>query len=506
MHVLGLDIVQYDSATDELTLDLALGDPASTTNLGSIDLPVNFDLLDLAPIASLTSDSTIRLSAGGGLTLTLGVYLGDEGAIALSDSTDLSTLKNGIIFSDLQNIAAPNDVRTVYGQLSADAAFDVSVNGADAVTVTVAKTDTDANTTVDDLVADINAAIDATTLVGKLGAERIAGSNKVALVAEGATTSIALTIANGDPAISQIGLRSGTSATPDASDGGKLKIKAAAEVSGFIGRLTGDAVLQMSLSSVNGGSPVAVVVHKADTDANRNILDVVADVQRAVNAAGFTDKVKVSSLGMGLQFSTLEPGASGFAISAVGGSVAVNELGLATAASGSLRGPADHHPRRSAARHRARRRDHAGRRGQRDRDPDLEPRHGRVQRQRHAPQAVRPHQRRRALQGRERAGHQGNVDTRDVDQRRQHDRDPRTARTLPPSTSASTARSCRATTRAHRSARPARRRPARRASTRSSACSCATRKPRQRFRSPRRSSMPAVRWPTPTRTAAPRTA
>ncbi|HEX7094535.1 MAG TPA: hypothetical protein VF183_01540, partial [Acidimicrobiales bacterium] len=334
VHILGSDIVEYDTATDELTLNLALGDPASTNNLGSVDLPVNFDLLDLAPIASLSSDSTIRLSAGGGLTLTLGVYLGDEGAIALSDSTDLSTLKNGITFSDLQSVAAPNDVRTVYGQLSSDAVLDISVNGAAAVTVTLDKADTDANTTVDDLVADLNAAIDATSLNGKVGAERIAGSNKIALVAEGATTSFSLNIAGGNPAITQMGLRSGASATPDASDGDKLKIKAAAEVSGFLGRLTGDAVFQMSLSGVNGGSPVAVVVHKADTDANRNILDVVADVQRAVNAAGFTDKVKVSSLGMGLQFSTLEPGASGFAISAVGGSVAVNELGLATSATG----------------------------------------------------------------------------------------------------------------------------------------------------------------------------
>ena len=335
VHIVGLDIVDYDPVAQELTLDLSLGDPASTDNLGSVDLPVNFDLLDLAPIASLSSDSTIRLSAGGGLTLTLGVYLGDEGAIALSDSTDLSTLKNGITFSDLQSIAAPNDVRTVYGQLSADASFDVSVNGAGAVGVTVAKADTDANLTVDDLVVDLNAALGTAGLTGQVSAERIAGSNKIALVAGAGVTSMSLTIAGGNPAITQMGLRSGTSATPDAADGNKLKIKAAAEVSGFVGRLTDDAVFQMSLSSVNGGSPVAVVVHKADTDPNRNILDVVADVQRAVNAAGFTDKVKVSSLGMGLQFATLEPGASGFAISAVGGSVAVNELGLPTSATGS---------------------------------------------------------------------------------------------------------------------------------------------------------------------------
>ena len=335
VHIVGSDIVQYDSDTDEITLDLSLGDPSSTDNLGSVDLPLDFSLFNLAPIASFSSDSTIRLSAGGGLTLTLGVYLGNEGAVQLSDSTDLSTLKNGIAFSDLQTVAAANDVRTVYGQLSADASFDVSVNGADAVTVTVAKADTDANTTVDDLVADINAAIAGTSLNGKVSAEHLAGSNKVALVAQGATTSMTLSAANGNPAITQMGLRSGTSATPDEADGNKLKIKAAADVSGYVGRLTDDAVFQVSLSSVNGGSPTAVTVHKSDTDANRNILDVVADVQRALNTAGFTDKVKVSSLGMGLVFSTLVPGDTGFAISAVGGSVAANELGLATSATGS---------------------------------------------------------------------------------------------------------------------------------------------------------------------------
>src|SRR6185436_1792881 len=129
LNVLQLpDIIHYDADTDELTLDLSIGDPDSINNLGFLDVPLNFDLLDLAPIAELSSDSTIRLSAGGGLTLTLGLYLGNEGAVDLSDDTELSTLKDGITFSDLQSISTGADITTVVGQLFDDAQFKLAIN------------------------------------------------------------------------------------------------------------------------------------------------------------------------------------------------------------------------------------------------------------------------------------------------------------------------------------------------------------------------------------------
>ena len=137
INIIGLDVVMYDPMTEELTIDLELGDVASDSNFGFIDLPIDFDLLaDLSPIAELSSDSTIRLSAGGGLSLTIGLFLGNSGAIELSDSTLLSELRgDGIEISDALVIASPNTARVVYGRLSADTSFNLSRNGDPAETI-----------------------------------------------------------------------------------------------------------------------------------------------------------------------------------------------------------------------------------------------------------------------------------------------------------------------------------------------------------------------------------
>ncbi|MFN0038401.1 MAG: LEPR-XLL domain-containing protein, partial [Burkholderiales bacterium] len=140
VQILGSDLVQYDALTDELTINLNLGNVSSVDNFGFIDIPINFDLfegLNLGSVAQLSSDSVIRLSAGGGLSLTIGLYLGNEGGITLTESTALSTLKDGIAFSDLLTVAGTNDVSTLFGQLTGDATFRIGVNGAPPVAVTV---------------------------------------------------------------------------------------------------------------------------------------------------------------------------------------------------------------------------------------------------------------------------------------------------------------------------------------------------------------------------------
>ena len=140
LYILGIDIVQYDSVTKELTLDLDLGDPTSTDNFGILDVPLSFDLLDFetAGLFDLSSDSNIRLSAGGGLSLELGVFLGSEGGIELTETTSLADLKDGIEFSNLQTISADNDVDIIQGQLTGgDATFTLVVDGGTPVEVTV---------------------------------------------------------------------------------------------------------------------------------------------------------------------------------------------------------------------------------------------------------------------------------------------------------------------------------------------------------------------------------
>ena len=84
-------------------------------------------------------------------------------------------------------------------------------------------------------------------------------------------------------------------AAEDPDDGGQLKIKGKGDVGGLVGRLSDDAVFQVSLNTVNGGSPVIVALDADETATNRNILDVVVDVQNVLDDAGFEDKIEVTS-------------------------------------------------------------------------------------------------------------------------------------------------------------------------------------------------------------------
>ncbi|HEY4633450.1 MAG TPA: hypothetical protein VIH00_05980, partial [Candidatus Limnocylindrales bacterium] len=321
--------VEYDELTDELTLELSLGNAASVDNFGFIDIPINFDLfegLGLGPVAELSSDSTIRLSAGGGLTVTVGFYLGNEGAVTLTDATELSTLKGGITFSDSLTVAAQNEAQTVQGRLSADARFDLSVNGDPAVPITVARGVTLANVTLEHFVDDLNAAIGASALAGLVTAAVEDG--RVTLVGDGTVTSMQLTAAATNPLVKEIGFAASQSAV---DVGGTFEIKSQSAPSFLVGRLSGDAVFLVSL---DGAPAVGVTVSQEDTASNRNILDLIGNVQDALDEAGFENRVHVGSLGKRLVFSTLEDAVTGFNIGAAPGSVAVTELGLATSKNG----------------------------------------------------------------------------------------------------------------------------------------------------------------------------
>ena len=330
------DYVHYNKAQETLTFDLVIGDINSTTNFGVLDLPIQFDLLQaLAPIAELSSNSHIQLSAGGGLTLTIGVYLGNAGGVELDNDTSLASLKDGITFSQALVIAAASEVATTYGRLSADGKFKLSINGGAEKDIIIHSADTEDNTTVDHLVADINAALVAAGVGAQVSAVRATGPtgslNKINLEAAGGVTTLTLSAQNGDPAVTQIGLRSNMTAQPDAADGGQLKIKGEGDVGGLVGRPSGDAVLQVSL---NGAAAVPVTISTAATSTNRNILDVVVDVQNALDAAGFENKIQATSLGKRLIFKTLEVGATALSITVAGGDPAITGLGLQTSNTG----------------------------------------------------------------------------------------------------------------------------------------------------------------------------
>jgi len=336
INIIGLDVVMYDPMTEELTIDLELGDVASDSNFGFIDLPIQFDLLaDLAPIAELSSDSTIRLSAGGGLSLTIGLFLGNSGAIELSDSTLLSELRgNGIEISDALVIASPSTARVVYGRLSADTSFNLSRNGDPAVTVSLPLSVTENNATLADLVSDINTAIGGTSLSGQVtasvdnkGTVDNEADDQIVLSGDGSTTELVLTSDPSGPMVREAGFGADETSV-DETGTEVLRFTAP----GLVGRPSQDVTFNVSLNTVNGGASTPVTLEADDMRTNRNILEVVVDVQRALDAVGFRDKIEVGSRGYRLVFKTLEPAATTFSMTASGD--AVTELGLPASASG----------------------------------------------------------------------------------------------------------------------------------------------------------------------------
>ena len=313
------DIVAYDPVEDTLTFTLDLSGA-----FGDLVLPVDFNL-DLGPLLDLDSDSTIQLSASGGLVLTLGVFLGDAPASSmLEDTSLLSQIGDGVDIDTDLAITTIQDVTTVYGQLSGDAIFSVSVNGSDPVGVIVSADDS--NTTVDDLVADINVALAAVALNAQIQAQR--EDNRVVLVGLAGVTSIELTTTPGDPAINDLGFSNGQMGVDDE---GVLKIEGGLDVPGFVGRLSGDAVFNVTMDTVNGGAALGVVVSQSATTANRNILDILSDVRNAINAVpALNGKIQVGSVGTRLTLTALDPGTTNFTITAAAGTPAVTELGLDT--------------------------------------------------------------------------------------------------------------------------------------------------------------------------------
>ncbi len=106
-----------------------------------------------------------------------------------------------VALDQLQSVLTATGDAPVNGQLSGPANFRVSINGASSVNVLVPQDTT--NTTLDDLVSDINAAIALTSLKGKLTASR----NALRLtLSSGTGTGMQVEAMAGDPAATQLKL------------------------------------------------------------------------------------------------------------------------------------------------------------------------------------------------------------------------------------------------------------------------------------------------------------
>ncbi|MCC6124661.1 MAG: right-handed parallel beta-helix repeat-containing protein [Pirellulales bacterium] len=165
----------YNETSHELTFQVAIEKTVLDRTL-----PLSLDL-NLSPLGSFQAASTVHFDTHAAMDFTLGF--------------DLS----GLTAEMLAAADGPAD-----GKLAADANFLLTFGAAAPVAVTVAKTATNNNAALDDLVADIDAALAAAKLSGKVAAGR--DGNRLKLIAAGPAPSVLLRFdaEAGNPALTEL--------------------------------------------------------------------------------------------------------------------------------------------------------------------------------------------------------------------------------------------------------------------------------------------------------------
>ena len=290
----GAGEVGFDVGNKLLTYKISLTD----VPIFNTELATDFEI-DLGDLGGVDSDTRLVIEADGSLNLTLGFDLSDApaGSSKLTDATTLDSL--GVDVKLEETIRANSPPVSVTGKLGGDASFLIEITGgslAGIYEITVTKTDASNNTITDNLAGDFDLALGSATRVSDSATVDISGAidadhdNDVLkfVATDAAITAFKITTTTGDPAFSELGIQTSSEAAED--DSGDLVIKAAKSVPKLVGQLTADA--QFSLQIPDLSIDVLVTVDKGSTNDvdspqfdNRNLLDLISDVQKAIDAA-----------------------------------------------------------------------------------------------------------------------------------------------------------------------------------------------------------------------------
>ena len=256
-----VDLAHYDPATRDLTFAVAWSDVLPATSEA-----VDFDL-DLGDFGNIHSAGNLDLTANVGFDLTFGLNLAPGEAIVVSPPIFRPTV--------------PTD-----GVLSATATFDLSLydqlDTGDAkvaeFTVTLAPDGGNTGITgVGNLVADLQAAIDAHLLVAGLQAGEITVEFAGTRLALTAPPTVVTDPADGLPKFVDRHLEM----TTDYDDPAYQELGLLTAPTRYDGTLTADAHFTLALDGVG----YAVEVTVADTAANSSVDDLVDDINRKINLA-----------------------------------------------------------------------------------------------------------------------------------------------------------------------------------------------------------------------------
>lgn len=269
-----------------LTIGLDLG--AAPLALSPSQGDINLNLDQLEPFAGLTSTAKVTLTPSGHVGFTFGI---DVNAAGTSPIVIASPVTNTRLIGVVNGSGA---VQTpANGRLTGDAVFKLTVGGSPngnksfqggVATVTLKAADTAANNTRADLVAQLQAAINAaldkldTTLpnpvskplTGKLLVKvGVLADGRITLTSEFTGLLKVASVSGGTVGFGQLGFvdnQAGASAPTPAT-----------------GRLSGNATFKLRIGE--SGSLVSVSLPQADTLGNTTIAQLVAQLDAKVNAA-----------------------------------------------------------------------------------------------------------------------------------------------------------------------------------------------------------------------------
>ena len=305
--------VTYNTASDTLNFTLDLSQV-----FGNLNLPLNFDVENLPDFLQLETSGELAFRLSGTLNLEVGVFLGNaEPSDKLQLDTPLAELSDPLVLNDNQRYSA----LPIVGKLTDAAHFSITADGGAAVPVTVTKLEADNNMTVVDLVGDINRALQGTMLAGKVQAQPVPAApgqmapQQIQFVGLAVASTLTVTAAAGDPAVTEIGLL-----TSDTAIGPNPTLVAGKTLAPLKGRLTANAGFTIAL--VKGGTTdFDVLLTHEQTQDNAHPFSIINDIKAQLN----TERIEVGFSNGALTFTTTD--GSAIQVKNVTGT-ATNELGI----------------------------------------------------------------------------------------------------------------------------------------------------------------------------------
>ncbi|HCU70037.1 MAG TPA: hypothetical protein DGF30_12660 [Desulfomicrobium sp.] len=336
---LGSDAInpRFHTGKSELTYDIRLSHPFE-----DVAVPADFSL-DLSPLDGLFTESTLYVGVEGFLNTTLGFKLGSA-AKAISAETTLDGTgglngDKGVTISDILAVTGVDDVSSYVGRLSADAIFEVTVTTAGGAVmmarVTVPKSLTDSNKTLENLLQDIDLALDAAKELDEFGnatANTLHLKADYGITAEAVGDRVRLITSDADV----IGFSIDSTATSTAFTELGLQPEQAVTVS-LTGatpasvQLTENKTFTVTLFEGLSSTTYSVTVLKTDTDGNRTVTDLVNDINLAfgrVDIGGgktLLDRFVASRDGNQIVYGAIDPDVNFFRMEA---QAAIQELGI----------------------------------------------------------------------------------------------------------------------------------------------------------------------------------